>query len=83
MPVAAILQTDRVVSRPRHHVRSAGRQDLVAPRTPIVLVGGCSGDLPHVPVAVRMTLAALATERIQRSFVIAIITHSTILTAHD
>jgi len=71
MPVTTMLEADRVIRRPRHDMRSPGRHHLVAAGTPIVLLGCGSGDLAYVPVAIRVALTPLASQRIQRSLVVA------------
>jgi hypothetical protein len=82
MPVTAMLESDRIICRPRHDVRGAGRHYLIATRAAVVLLRCSAGDLPDIPVAVRMTLATLTTKWIQGSLVIAIIADASILSAH-
>ena len=82
MPVAAMLEADRVICRPCHDVRGAGRHHLIATRAAVVLLRCSARDLPDIPVAVRMTFATLTAKWIQGSLVIAIITDTSILSAH-
>ena len=77
-----MFEADGIISGPRDHVRSAGRHDLVAAGAPVVLFRRSTGDLSDVPVAIWMTLAALPTQGIQRTFVIAIVIDASILAAH-
>jgi len=82
MPVTSMLEAYGIIRGPRHHVRGAGWHHLVTAGAAIVLVGGSARDLPDVPVTIRMTLAALPTQGIQRTFVIAIVIDASILAAH-
>jgi hypothetical protein len=83
MPVASMLETDRIIGRPGHDVRGSGCHDLIAAGAAIVLVRCGSADLPDIPVTIGMTLTTLTSQRVQRSFVVAAIIDAAILTTHD
>jgi len=82
VPVTAVLESDRVISRPRHHVWSAGRHHLVTPGAAVVLLRRGTRHLPDEPIAIGMTFSALPTQGVQRSVVIAIIVDAAILATH-
>jgi hypothetical protein len=63
-------------------VRCSGGHDLIAAGASVILLRCGTGDLADKPIAIRMTLASLATERVERSFIIAIITDAPILATH-
>ncbi|OLT13937.1 hypothetical protein BJF78_20875 [Pseudonocardia sp. CNS-139] len=69
VPVPAVGHGAELVGRPGHQVPGAGRDELVAARTPVVLRGGRAGHAAHDPVAVRPDLPAGERGRPQRHVV--------------
>ncbi len=63
-------------------MRSSGGYDLIAAGASIILLRCGAGHLADKPITIRMTLASLATERVERSFIIAIIADAPILATH-
>lgn len=83
MPVPSMLETHGIVSGPCHHVWSSRCHYLIASRASVVLLRSRASHLPDEPISIRMALAPLTAQRIQRPLVIAIIADAAILAAHD
>lgn len=67
MPVAPILDRPVLGSRPDHHVRHAGRDELVTAGAPIRLGRRGPGHAAYQPLAVRAVLGAGVRRRPQRN----------------